>query len=60
MSEKFPKEYESIGALPPGTYVVTFQRMRKIRNKDAYRMHYVTDSGLKITQVVPKPTEDLV
>lgn len=31
--------------LPPGEYRVEFVRMRKIRNKPYYRMHYVIRGG---------------
>ncbi len=45
-----PKRRSAVQPLPPGTYVATVQSVRKVRNKDAFRMtlavgeHVLTDT----------------
>lgn len=38
--------------LPPGEYTLKIERVRKVRNKPYYRIHYVLQDGTRMSTVV--------
>lgn len=38
--------------LPPGTYAVTIDSVRKVRGKDAVRIKMTTETGVKLSDTV--------
>ncbi len=52
-----PKK-DKLTPIPPGEYTITLERVRKIRNKDAYRFHYRMADGSSMTQVMGLKPDD--
>jgi len=52
------KKKNKVEALPPGDYVGTMTKIRKIRNKNAYRMELEVN-GVKLVSILPfQPEKD--
>ena len=39
-------------SLPPGDYIVVIERIRKVRNKPYYRIHYRMLDGTRTTEIM--------
>lgn len=40
--------------LPPGDYSLTIERVRKVRNKPYYRVHYLLEDGTRTTGILKR------
>lgn len=43
---------QKLEPLPPGAYSMTIERVRKVRNKPYYRIHYRMSDGTRTTGIM--------